>query len=531
MEYGDTAEVQVLPLNIFDEDEDAWAREWQSQNALYARVYPYYSGKIFDSAVQSNADGTTTAYFPLRINSVRKACVAHALHLWGLTSDAPHLRFLARSRKQKTSEAAYEKTQKVAEMLSAFFNSDNRPVLLREGARLFQIFGGVFFKIVPDANSSFGVSLNLVSPEYVYPIWDPTDYDKLLRVHIAFNLDLKQARTLYGYTGTVTGNTVQMVETWDQNEWRVTIGTDRSNRQVAKDPATKKPMMGDNKLVDPNSGRKVIPIFYLPRLRSGRYWGLSLADELRGLQNEFNSRMADQGDAVRFASQMHTWGRNLSRKRNPGPLRLPEGNEIFDAGDTGPNGKDPHIESIPGPNLSQSLAAYSERVEDIFYDQAGIPPVMRGIDEGSQRSGVTLAARAIPTVSMVEDYRVTWAFACTQIGYAAMLTAYAYNEGIFGEYEVKQAYLSYQLSASFAPILPRDIDAINNTISQQRAAGTMSVERALDLSPDVEDPNMELKRIEAETEAKQKREEDLLEARSFQTMAQGASKSGGAKAS
>lgn len=520
--YHDTSSA-AMPASLYDIDRGATvaATEWTAQAELYRRVWPYFDNSIFDTAVQKNADGTVTPYWPLRIGMVRKACVTHALHLWGLTADCPHLRLTAGQPNAASPQRQASRKQRsvvLTRALTEFFADGNHPALLREGGRLFNVFGGVYLRLQEDRTAPHGCRLGLLSPEVVYPVWNPLDYDQLLRVHIVASIDVDTARTIYGYRGREEYGTIEYVESWTTDSWRITLGRPGSEHQQAVDPTTGEPMAGPNNFLNPVTERTLIPLVYVPRLRTGRFWGLSLADELIGLQDEFNSRMADYGDAVRFASQMHVWGSDLSRKRTPGPLRLPVGNEIFDAGDTGPNGKTPRLEILAGPNVSTATAEFSDKVESIFYDQASISPVMRGIDEGSQRSGATLAARAIPTLALIDDYRTTWGTAVNVLAQLAFAFAYNYNSGAFGEARITARDFAHRINATFAPVLPRDIEAINQTIQIQRSANTMSVERALELSPDVEDPDEELARIKAEKQAEQEQQMAQMEAKADRVM-------------
>lgn len=516
-DYHDTSATSALP-SLYDADKAApgLAYAWQVQASLYARVWPYFTGTIFDTEGSQTAAGKFIPAFPLRINQVRRACVAHAQHLWGLTGDSPHVRAIAVPKQadaENRRKKARERANAIAVALTDFFNADDMPATLREAGRLFMVHGGIALKLAVDPDSTYGMTLAIQDPSTFYPVPHPLNYKRLLRCHIVTHIDAALARDIYGYRGSVSGGTaVEYIESWSAESWEVTVGTGPGDRRTAVDTATGTPLRGPNNFRDPLTGRTRIPIVYTPRLRTGAFYGLSLADELIGMQNEFNARMADYGDGVRDASQMHVWGADLSRSPQKGKLRVPRGPEILDIGDTGPSGKTPQLGSIPGPNVSESTAKYADKVEAVLYDQAAISPVMRGIDEGSQRSGATLAARAIPTTSMVDDYRAAWSAALSQLGNLALLAVYNYlDDGMLGSLKVTKAEFGHTLNINFAPVLPRDIEATNQTIQVQRGAKTMSVRRALELSPDVTDPEAELERIQEEAEEEREEQMERME--------------------
>ena len=87
-----------------------------------------------------------------------------------------------------------------------------------------------------------------------------------------------------------------------------------------------------------------------------------------------------------------------------------------------------------------------------------------------------------------------------------LLFAYNYNRGLLDDLKVSKAEFGHRFAITFAPVLPRDIEAINQTIQIQRGAGVMSKKRAVNLSPDVENPEAELEAIaEEEEEAQENR--------------------------
>jgi len=491
---------------LFDLDDKAYSIEWQDQREIYDLAWKYYSGAIFDERRTDTKDGKPgSLLYPLRVNSTKQACITHALHLWGLTSEAPILSFSVIPKSENT-DASYERAERLRQFCYDLFNKQGMPNRLREAGRLFNALGGACFKVRSDKEHPLGIALENVPVRHLYPVWMPTDYEQLVRAHIAFWIPTSIAQEIYGYQGQgQLTDEVEYIETWTLDNWVTTVGL-KSRREVAKDPLSGLPLQGENTFKHPITGQKYIPLVYVPRLRTGRFWGDSLIEDLRGLQDEFNGRLADQGDAVVASSHMHPWGRNLSRKRTPGPLSLPSGNQIFDAGDTQVGGGDPLIDNLIGPSLTDAVANFSDQVEQLLWDQGSVAPVVRGLDEGSQRSGVTLTARALPTIAITDDYRDAWRTGIALMVELAMIISF--TEEING---ITHLDFGHDISIEFAPRLPKDITQINETIQIQRAAGVMSRKRALQLSPDVRDVDAELANLEAEQLEKQEQAAELAE--------------------
>jgi hypothetical protein len=355
--------------------------------------------------------------------------------------------------------------------------------------------GGAYFKLRLAPRAPLGVELESLFPFHVYPVWSPTRYDQLLRVYIRFSLATAVARQVYGYQPVgAAPDYVEYLETWTPEEYLVQIGKEGS-WQVATDSQTGAAMRGANPYIHPLTGEQLIPIVYIPRLRAGNFYGDPLPDDLRGLQNELNARLADYGDAVTMQSHAQPWGHDISRKRArpDGTIELTPG-RVFDAGDTPPGGQTPGLNVLNYGNLTQGVAELNEKLEALLYDQAGIPPVMRGIDEGSQRSSLTLSMRALPTLSLIDDYRAAWRHGLRYLSNLFLILSCVQDLN-----DISEVHLDHQIQIRFAPILPKDIDQINQTISIQRGARVMSTRRALTLSPDVENLETELEELKLET--------------------------------
>jgi hypothetical protein len=481
----------------YDEDYSTYRAAWDAQETIYARCWEYWSGDIFDKRRHEPTPGNPKGerYYPLRINEVRRAVIIHALNIFGLTNEEPYLTFEFKP-KRTTVEVALERAKRLGEMAEDWFEDCGGEDLFREQARIFMILGGAVLKVRPDSDSPFGVVVENGSLRHFFPIWHPTRYNKLLRCYFKFEIDRDVARELYGYTAR-TDEQLYFLETWTKETWAVHIGTP-GKWQLAVDPQSNVAYEGPNDCIDPLTGQQEIPVIYIPRIRTGAYYGENLPDEIRGLQDEINARMADTGDAVAIASRMHVVGSDISRRRQAGDrLRLPNDPlEIFDLGDTIAGQEQPKAYTLDGPAPGEGTLAHNVQLDAKLYDLAGIPDVMRGRVDGTQRSGEALSALAFPSLAMINEYRASFR-AGIKLSWRHYM-AMSYRMGIN---KLSLEDFGHKMKLKFAPVLPRDTSLINDTIAIQRSAGAMSTRRAVSLSPDVTNIEEELQLIEEEEAA------------------------------
>lgn len=485
-----------LKQGIFDEDEDVYKAIWQEQAQIYQKAWYYFTGEVLKER-QKRPDGKPgPLLYPLGINKVSYVTLRHATHLWGdVGENEPIFRYLVRAR--GGSELAKSEAQELQSALANFLEYNDADDMLRESARLFMLFGGIFFRVRYDPTVIGGLSLDSVSPTYVYPVWHPTRYRELLRVHVKFQVPADIAQSVYGYTPQKNEIWVDYVETWNKDAWQIMLGP-RGKRVVAKTGDME--LRGDNPFVDPQTGEKLIPFVYVSRLRTGKFYGQAIGEDLYGLQNEQNLRLADHGDAISAATHPAGWGRNLSRRGDKGPVSLQPG-KITDLGDTPMGGAEPHVEQYPPPDISESsVIEFANVLETTLYDMGGLSPVLLGKDEGSQRSGQTLAMRAIPTIGVITDYRSSWRSGLKELAHLFIIGALVYKRET--KIAANKNWIRAVVTPSLAPILPRDRESLVNEISVLRSAGAMSRQRAVYIQPDVENPEEELALIEAEEQAK-----------------------------
>jgi hypothetical protein len=184
-------------------------------------------------------------------------------------------------------------------------------------------------------------------------------------------------------------------------------------------------------------------------------------------QDELNARYADTGDAVALSSRMHVVASDISRSHAASDrLRLPlDPMEIFNLGTTILGNEPPKAYTLDAPSPAESALAYNEQLEAKLYDLAGIPDVMRGKVDGTQRSGEALAALALPSLALITEYRSPFRTNLQQAWLAFMAMSFEARLNKVGLED-----FGHKMDMEFAPILPRDVAQINDTIAIQRSA-------------------------------------------------------------
>jgi hypothetical protein len=121
----------------------------------------------------------------------------------------------------------------------------------------------------------------------------------------------------------------------------------------------------------------MVPYVYIPHIRAGEFYGISLLERKQELAQEINERMADVGDIV-----------------------YPT--------DTQP---------------STATVQWATDLLSIARTEAYTPPVCYGVDEGSQRSGMTLVLRMLPLVVHVRQERTLMTAGLNQVARLSPQTA------------------------------------------------------------------------------------------------------------
>jgi hypothetical protein len=452
---------------------------WSSQTSKYAEYWDYYDGTILEEECESgiSESGETVKKYPLQINLARLAVQKHAFALLGEYDEASVVQFHAKP-KEKEDETA----QAIDDFLTAVWSENGAMGLLPEQARIAHICGGAVFKIAYDPEKRNKVRLEVILPDYFFPVWDSTDYHRLLEVEIAYTISTREAMLKYGYRPEATsGDEVLYKERWTEDEYEVTIGG-----QLVNNPATGEPYQGENPFVDPDTGRGILPFEYFPVDRTGGFYGTSIIESVMGLQDEYNARMADVGDAINEGVHPYRYGRNLPKGIKD--IKLSRG-RIKNLGMNAPNQPPPEIDYVQHPGLPRGTKEFLAEVKANFQQVSHTPPVAYGIDEGSQRSALTLAVRMWPTMAFVKDTRGLWSASFASMNRKIIIIS------MIKEGEAQEEWLGYQLETRWAPIILQDREQLVNENILLVQAKLRAPETAIRLIGDTDDIGAEMERI------------------------------------
>lgn len=472
----------------------AWAR----QSNRYRDYWHYYDGEKLDEEVEAGITetGAQLLRFPLRINLIKMAVMKHAFALLGEYTEQGIVEFRGKARRRIRPEII-EPGQKaetdplladIDQFLEDLWDENGAMSILPEQARIAHVCGGCVFKVAYDETKETKVRIEVILPDYFFPVWDSTDYHNLLEVTIAYDVPVQEAKLRLGYVPTATagsGDTALYQEHWTKTHYECTIGG-----QPAKSPHGL-PYSGPNPYVDPATGEGILPFEYFPVDRAGEFYGHSLVADLMGLQDEFNIRLGDVGDAVNEAVHPLRYGRNLPRQRKD--IKLSR-YKIINLGQNAPGQEQPEVGYVEHPGLPQGTMDFLKMVMAVFQQVAHTPPVAYGMDEGSQRSALTLAFRMWPTTAYVRDTRALWSAGFAQLNRKAMIIhmTKAGKTAI-----LRKEHLGYTLTTKWSPIIPRDREQLVNETILLSSAKLRSPEMALAVLGDVEDIPGEIERIKS----------------------------------
>ena len=458
---------------------------WHRQSDRYAEYWHYYDGKCLDEEVPAGVteSGKPQLLYPLKINWAKLAVQKHAYTLLGEYDETGILEFHAKRRKEKAGKGEDETATDIDSFLEDVWDENNAMSMLPEQARIAHICGGCVFKIAYDDRKKNKVRLEIILPDYFFPVWDGSDYHNLLEVTVSYKIPTKEAIIKYGLSpDSTTGDTVLYQERWTKDDYEITI-----DGKPAISPHGI-PYKSDNPFKDPDSGEGIIPFEYFPVNRTGEFYGTSIIPDIQGLQDEYNLRMADIGEAINEAVHPMRFGRNLPKQRKE--IKLSR-YKIINLGQNPPNQDAPEVGYVDHPGLPTGTTDFLNGLTDTFREVAHTPPVAYGVDEGSQRSALTLAFRMWPTTAFTRDTRAFHTAGYSSANRKIMIVHMVKVEAS----RVKREWLDYTIMTIWPPIIPRDREQLVSENILLVQAKLRSPQVALRNLGDIDDIDTEIKRI------------------------------------
>ncbi len=428
-------------------------QEWASQEQRYRKCMRYFSGEIFTERSEDAKPGEPAPLlYPLQINIVKQMCLSQAGALWGqFEGDLVNFRVDPLGNSQSARERADEAKTIIVET----WQHSNVNTLLYEAGLLQQELGGVYVKIANDPTGPHGFRFQKLDPNYVFVIYHPLDVDRIVEAWIALPIDKTEAARAFGYAADGLPEETLYLEHWTEKYYEVFIGGNR--------------LEGFSRAH--TWGR--VPIRYIPRLRCAGFYGLPLAEDLMGLQDELNARLADMGDRVNDAAHPTYWVRNYRGNAEKDFVRGPD--TIFDLGQQMGDAT-PEVGVLEGQSEPPSSFKFIEYLQAASRQAAQTSGVAFGEDEGSQRSGQTLALRLWPLLQQARGTRLFWRDALRDLGRMLLVMAQQ-RDG--GRYKGGEQLAKHVVSPLFADLVPQDRALLIDEIIRRAERDLISPEEAV----------------------------------------------------
>jgi hypothetical protein len=445
--------------------------EWSSQMAAYEKAMEYFSGRIFDRRATEGEPGKPAPLlYPLRINLVRMMCSNQASALWGQWEE-DLLQFLVKTKKD--GEADKTRAELAKQVIAETWEYSNMSSRLHEAGFAQQVYGGTYLRIVVDPNGPHGLRFERLDPYVVFPVYDPINVEHILECWVAIPIDGREAQLAYGVSG-VPEQTIYL-EHWTEARYEVFVG--------------------EHQLLAKENPWGFIPIVYIPRSRLEGFYGLSLAEEVMGSQDELNSRLADMGDNMNNSAHPIRWIRNY--KGNPEEDFAMGSDALWDLGFQTGDAK-PEAGVLEAQAEPASSFNFINFMWDLTKNLASTSPVAFGEDEGSQRSGATLVLRLWPLLQAAKTTRLFWRSGLIRLHAMAIKMA-AYRQDKYGK------AVGYTVAPDFAQLVPQDRQLLVDEIIRRFEQDLISPEEAITrLGTDLGSVQEEIERIKAWVEYKTK---------------------------
>lgn len=438
-------------------------RDWQRKFSDYDRYRYHITGEVFDELADPG-DPESPLRYPLKINVAQDVADIETGYFWGEHGDDDLVQFNVPALKhgrEKPSELAQQTASRIEDRLTHIWRGNKINSMLDQA--YFDCFtdGGIYFRQRYDPISQT-VQIQPLLAQYVFPRWHPLDLNKLLEIVISFEMWKSDARDIYGIEGDSAGTTCLYWERWT--------------------PFTYEQSIDSTVIADQINPYGFIPIVYIPRLRTGAdFYGRSGVDPLIGVQNQINERMADLGDGINYHSHPIRWVKNYMGNVDDLPLGP---DDVWDLGTASTTMGEPEAGVLTSPSDYTGAMRYIQALVETAQDLAHIPPVARGRDEGSQRSGVTLIVRMLPLVKLINRVRIWWRDGIADASLQALVIDRRWNARGYTMDELH----AHEVRPKFWPILPKDEQAL---IDQNIALVNAALKHPADAMKDLGDTNAE----------------------------------------
>jgi SPP1 Gp6-like portal protein len=468
---------------------------WSLQQARYKRYWDWYDGTALDEKIEGRVSqsGETLLKFPLQINAIRDFADKHAMIVLGETEEThnPLINPIVYQRPPLDGSEPTEELNKKAALsqniLREVWTQSSARSIQVESMKLAQALGGTVLKATWQPwkkDLRVPVVIEKVLPDHFLPVWNPKDYLDLEEVYEVYRIPGIVANRKYGIN---TQNTwVVYYEHWTKQSFSIYVDG--------------KPLVmktGNTSIIYKNRKNPwgIIPYVYLPAIRDGgSFYGRSFIPQVEGLLREYNSRMADSGDAVRDTVHRKRYMKNVSLT-TVAEKRLAPGIYAIDVGSNAINKAEPDVWTEDPPNINPAFMNFASKdLWEALLRMGNLSSVPYGEDEGSQRSALTMSFRMWPATSRATQTRTFWEDGLNRLDYIILLMVAVKSDAL--KVELKEDDLrNLQINQQWHAMIPRDREQLINELVLLLQAGAMSPDEALERRGDVRDSAKTLEEI------------------------------------
>jgi len=441
---------------------------WNRQQSMYSEYWRHFNGEWLQETVGDSGQ----LKYPLKMNPFSMPCLMHAGFLFGEVQDgdSPLAKTVIEPWKREANDTKRDHATRLTDFINRVWTENSGRSLQQEAGIVSQILGGCVFGVAYDPSleeeGRLPIRIDHVLPDYFYPVPAHNQYWRLLEAIVCYEVSGLQAAA-YGVQIPEDEESALYQEHWKRDQYEITVGGQLATWQEHKQQG--KPLG-----LSP-------PYVYIPHIRVGEFYGTSVLEDKMEIAKEINDRFADVGDIVNMNA------RQLPYVVNAQKISLRElggGVMTLDLGRTIP-GMDPPSLNYPTSSNQVSKPTIDWAV-DLLYKartEAYTPPVLYGVDEGSQRSSLTLSLRALPMMVHIKQERTFFTSGLNQV--ARNILAIAAEKGIQGvTQDMVQDIRIYQ---EWSPIMPRDQDQLVNEMILRLNSGLIDPQTAMEKLGDIRD--------------------------------------------
>lgn len=478
---------------------------WSAKWIEYYYNWRLYTGQIWDELVPNDESGSDEPVlrFPLRISYEKSIADKYADALIGEVPDGPEpvIPIRVMPRVSPLDEGPTSDQKRMAMQDELFVNQvlmdNNGRALQQENVKICQILGGAVFKITWSPQTEYlehGIKVEIIMPDFFMPVWDTTAPDHLLEAWVVWRMPAREASILYDFDLTEGAADPLFVEHWTCKTVNITLnGKPLRYKGSYIDSETMEVEDFDITYEDHPNIFGEVPFFYIPTERSGQFYGDSVIQPFGGLTREINARLADLGEIIRDSAHPNVYVKNVTTTRT---IDLGGQRDAIDLGVTAPGMAEPTVDLISVPTLADPLVNYPTMLQDVLSRRSNIPGVAEGVDEGSQRSALTLAFRMWPLTARVRAQRTNWGAGTVRM--AKFILKIGIMKELAGLTPAHAKNVNFY--ADFSPMIPRDREQIVNEIILALQQGILSPVTALAKLNMVNDPQAEYEKVQEHLE-------------------------------